>query len=249
MDEPIKDSFRRRLLRGLAFAGVRLFVPCTVLGGENVPDPKDGPLLLVSNHFSYFEAPLICSLLYHNGFYGFASPDAMSKSKFIANLYNAHPEQIILIKRGAVDRQALQRGLKALQNDWLMLFPEGGVTAESVGMAVQGESANKLEKRSYTRDPAELFPPRAGSAMLATQSQAKILPIAVWGTEKALPRAKRLRRTHVTMSIGAPLDPMTTPEGLRGRERRAHMDAMSEKIMQAIAALMPEAYRGPYRSE
>lgn len=226
---------------------LRTITSCTILGKENLPDFDDGPYLIISNHFSYLEVPLICALLYNENFYGFASPDAATRSRFIAGMYKTYEEQIILIKRGQVDRKALQKGLDALRNDkWLLLFPEGGVTQESIEMGRQGKSSAELKKRTYSRDPAVLLEPMAGSAMLATQTNAKILPIGIWGGENVEGNLKRYKRTPLTMNIGKPIGPFTTPDVVRGRERRAYLDTVSNGMMRAIADLLPEQHRGPY---
>ena len=185
--------------------------------------------------------------MYNENLFGFASPDAGERSKFVGGLYRSFSDQVILIKRGQVDRKALSRAIEVLQNNqWFVLFPEGGVTTESIEQGRQGKSSSELKKRTYSRDPAVLLEPMAGSAMLATQTKARILPIAVWGGENVERNAKRFRRTPVTMNIGKPIGPFTTPDGLRGRERRAHLDEVSHEMMRSIARLLPEEHRGAY---
>lgn len=78
---------------------------------------------------------------------------------------------------------------------------------------------------------------RDGAAFLATRANVPIVPAVVWGTEKVL---KRLR-PEVHMRIGRPY---RLPEG---RAKGPQFSEYTERIMCALAALLPEEYRGVYR--
>ena len=77
---------------------------------------------------------------------------------------------------------------------------------------------------------------RAGAAFVATRTNVPVLPAAVWGTEKILKRP----RPKVVARIGRPF---RLPEG---RAKGEQLDAYTERIMCAIAALLPEQYHGYY---
>jgi hypothetical protein len=67
-----------------------------------------------------------------------------------------------------------------------------------------------------------------------------VVPVAVWGSEKALVKGRRLpRRVPVTLQFG----PAFTPD-VAGR-RRDHQ-AVADEVGAHIAALLPPAYRGVY---
>jgi 1-acyl-sn-glycerol-3-phosphate acyltransferase len=77
---------------------------------------------------------------------------------------------------------------------------------------------------------------REGAAFLATRTNVPILPTAIWGTEKIL----RHPRPRVTVRFGKPF---RLPEG---RAKAGDLDEYTERIMCAIAALLPEQYHGIY---
>ena len=225
----------------------RVAMPYKVLGRENIPDVSEGPFMIVANHFSYFEVALIGLNFPLKKIRAFASPDTLGEFGIIDAFYKSYEEQIIYVRRGTADRDSLKAGIKALKDGlWVLIFPEGSVTEESLEVANRGESTSHLQGGYYTRESGQLIKPRSGSALMAIQTQTPVIPVAFWGTEKVEGNIRRFRRTRITMHIGKPLPPFKMPDGVRGRERRAYMDDAAEQIMQAIADLMPEEHRGPY---
>ncbi|MBN1678744.1 MAG: 1-acyl-sn-glycerol-3-phosphate acyltransferase [Anaerolineae bacterium] len=77
---------------------------------------------------------------------------------------------------------------------------------------------------------------RSGIAFLATRANVPIVPAAVWGTEKILKHP----RPRVKVRFGKPF---RLPEG---RAKGAQLDEYTERIMCALAALLPEQYHGCY---
>ncbi|MBN1202786.1 MAG: 1-acyl-sn-glycerol-3-phosphate acyltransferase [Anaerolineae bacterium] len=77
---------------------------------------------------------------------------------------------------------------------------------------------------------------RDGAAFIATRANVPIVPAAIWGTEKILKRP----RPRARVQIGKPF---RLPEG---RAKGDQLGAYTERIMCAIAALMPEQYHGYY---
>jgi 1-acyl-sn-glycerol-3-phosphate acyltransferase len=75
-----------------------------------------------------------------------------------------------------------------------------------------------------------------GAAFIATRANVPIVPCAVCGTEKVLKRPRPL----VVARIGKPF---RLPEG---RAKGDQLAEYAEKIMCAIAALLPEEYHGVY---
>lgn len=241
------DAFLRWIYRYSLLLLYKLVAPYKIEGWENLPDRNDGPYLIVANHFSYFEAPLLMALLISENFRAVAALETGGEARIIDSLYRVYDRYLILVNRGRVDRKSLNAGLQALsERKWVFLFPEGGITEEAIRLASMGLPTDQLQEGYRSRIPAVLLPARPGAAMLATRTNAKVLPIAFVGTELIEANLGRWRRTKITMRIGKPLEPMTLPEGVRGRERRAYLDMVGEKIMDAIADLMPEPYRGDY---
>ncbi len=82
----------------------------------------------------------------------------------------------------------------------------------------------------------QLLQGRAGAAFIATRADVPIVPVGVWGTEKVLKRP----RPKVTVRYGRPF---RLP---KGRAKGAQLEAYTEQIMCAIAALLPPSYHGYY---
>lgn len=75
-----------------------------------------------------------------------------------------------------------------------------------------------------------------GTAFVATRTNAPILPTAVWGTEKIFKKLRPQVRVHFGK-------PFYLPEG---RAKGEELAGYTERIMCAIAALLPEKYHGHY---
>ena len=120
----------------------------------------------------------------------------------------------IPLRRGAVDTTALRRATEALrQGAWLIVFPEGGIPAEG-----------------------EVRPFHRGAAMLAARSGAPMVPIAIVGTDDALPLGRILpRRRPVTIYIG---EPFTVPPDDRAALAQAGQTAAAQirALVQAARA-------------
>lgn len=216
-----------------------LFADIQVHGRKNIPDR--GPLIVVANHFSLFEVPLISLILpYVPVFIA-----AKELAEYILLDFVLWADNSILVRRGQFDRQALKKALDLLHKGGVLaIFPEGGITAETIAMATRGESTNHLPN---VRADAQLLPARDGTSFLAVQSKAPILPIAILGTEQMERNLKYFQRTKIKIIIGEPFGPLAVDETLRGRAKRQEMKVLSHKMMQKVAELMPEENQGFYR--
>ncbi len=84
-----------------------------------------------------------------------------------------------------------------------------------------------------------------GVAYIAEKAQVPVVPVGIAGTtDDFLKRALRGQRPTIEMRIGRPftLPPITG----RGKDRRLERQQHADRIMQEIAALLPEAYHGIY---
>ena len=84
---------------------------------------------------------------------------------------------------------------------------------------------------------------RPGTAYLAAQTGARILPVGLVGLNDVFP-LKLGKRAKIKFQIGKPFGPLKV-DG-RGRERRRQLDAHGHQIMRNIAELLPEDKRGSY---
>jgi 1-acyl-sn-glycerol-3-phosphate acyltransferase len=151
-----------------------------IYGVEKVP--QQGPLIITSNHASYFDPPLLSSCVGRPvAFMAKEELFAVPGLKQAIRLYGAYP-----VKRTSADRSALRAAIAALEQGW------------AVGIFLQG---------TRTAD-AKITEPKLGAATLAAKLQAPLLPVSLWGTEGILVKGSPFPRpVAVTVRIGTPLPP------------------------------------------
>jgi 1-acyl-sn-glycerol-3-phosphate acyltransferase len=183
--------------------------------------PKDGPLIVVANHLSNADPPLVA---------GWLTPMLGRQLQILAKagLFFWPMGPIIRrlgatpVRAGGSDIEAYRVARDVLDKGGVLcVFPEGTRSLDGV----MGEA-------------------KPGVAMLATRSAAPVLPVGVSGTDKLLGRGARFPRigARVTVRIGQPFTVTLDPS----QPRRAAMHAASDEIMRAIAALTDERHRGRY---
>lgn len=127
----------------------------TVIGEDRVP--SSGPVMLVSNHISDFDPPLIGLSLERQ--LSFFAKSELFELPVIGKIFpslNAIP-----VSRGKSDRAALKTSINALKEDrCLLIFPEG--------------SRNK-------EDVKKLQPLQQGASFIASKSEAPIVPVIIKG--------------------------------------------------------------------
>ena len=234
-------SLRRVFLLLLGRILQKIFISLTITGWENLPE--EGSLIVISNHFSLFEAPLIGLTLPTIPTYMVATE--LQSHWLVRILFSTF--DLIPVWRGQVDRGALRQAVQVLAGGGIVgIMPEGGIVPDLMTAISRGEQIHTLPLEQTARQSAQLIPARPGVAYLATRSLAQILPIAFLGTEKIIGNMKRLRRTKVQMIIGRPFGPLTLDADLRGPARRHCLDELGDVMMRHLAALMPPENRGPY---
>lgn len=233
----------RRILVFIGYLVSRLLLRLTVIGWENLP--KEGSLIVISNHFSWFDAPLLTAVLPFQPAFLIATE---SQKRWFVRFFT-YVFEGIPIWRGQVDRGALRKALDVLHKGGVLgIFPEGGIDPEMAQVVARGETVDSIYDHA-SRHSAQLTRPRMGTALLAVKSQARILPIGLLGTEKIFGNLLRFRRTDVTVLIGQPFGPLTLDQELHGKAKRQRLRKLADMIMQRIAALFPPEHRGPYRKK
>jgi 1-acyl-sn-glycerol-3-phosphate acyltransferase len=202
-----------RVIRVIINILINLLTRREYIGEENFPEP---PYILVTNHLSVFDTPILLTICPH-------TIRALVAAKHKRNpIYR--PLLVIMgsiwVRRGEVDRQALRESLTVLK--------EGGV----MGVAPEGTRA---------RGTYALQLGKTGAAYLATRANVPIVPVALSGTEHMKHNLPRLRRTDVRAVVGKPF---RLPEN--GRVRGEKLHEYTDLIMHRIAELLPEEYRGMY---
>ena len=216
--EPVSEQYApERYTRAYAITRVfvRLMMPLlggiTVIGAENIPET--GPIILAPNHRAYMDPPYL-SMATKRQLHLMAKDQLFRVPLFgpYIKAMGAFP-----VKRGVADRGAIRQAMAELKAGRVMgIFPEG------------------------TRaDAGTLLPAEKGFALIAKQTGVPIVPIALEGTDKVLPKHGGLHRAHVTATIGKP---MTAQEMLAAYPdpSKDALSIISEATMRAIAALMSE---------
>lgn len=166
-------SFMRMLLR--IFTTV--WFDLKVYGTENVP--QTGGVLLVSNHQSFLDPPLIGVQLRRKASY-LAKSGLFENPVFgwIIRNCNAFP-----VRQGEGDVGAVKETIRRLrEGHMLTVFPEGGRSEDG-----------------------ELQPILNGAALVVRKAQVPIVPIAIEGSFKAWPKHRKIwQRSPVRVLIGKP---------------------------------------------
>jgi 1-acyl-sn-glycerol-3-phosphate acyltransferase len=216
---PMLDTLRRstltyRILRCIALVIARFTSRLELVGLDNLPDKP--PYLLVTNHLSVLDLPLLLFVMPH-------TIRAFAASKHRSNLLYGpilEAADTVWVRRGEIDRQALRKALTVLER------------GEVLGVAPEGTRADE----SHALQEA-----KAGAAYIATRADVPIVPVGIVGTEKIVHNLLRLRRTRVLITFG---EPFRLPEVGHVRTQKLH--EYTDLIMSRIAELLPEAYRGVY---
>lgn len=188
-----------------------LFRP-SVVGADNIP--LTGPVLIAPIHRSNVDF----------AFSLFISP---RKVFFMAKEGVFHPALFgtLLTKLGAfpvdrtsADRESLRLSEEVLKRGQaLVLFPEG------------------TRKEGTTVEPLH-----DGAAFIASRTGAKIVPVGIAGSERAMPVGAKLPRlAKIQIVVGTPIEPPVS----EGRVSRSQITEKTEELRRELEAVYSEARR------
>jgi len=183
--------------------------------------PKDGPLIVVANHISNADPPLVA---------GWLTPRLGRQMHILAKEALFVPVVGFVLRRlgatpvrsGGSDMEAYRVARGFLdRGEILCVFPEGTRSANGV-----------------------LAEPKPGVAMLATRTGVPILPVGISGSDRFLGRGARFPRigTRITLKVGRTFT--VTPDP--ALSRRESIQEASDEIMRHVAALVDERHRGRF---
>lgn len=181
--------------------------------------PQEGPLISVANHINFLDVPIIISHLHPRPTTGLVKKENWEHPffRFLFNVWDGIP-----IDRDIMDFTAFQKAKQALdEKKILAVSPEGTRTEDG-----------------------KLIRAKSGIALLASQVDVPILPMAYWGQENFSENFKRLKRTPMMIKVGRCF--RINFEGKR-KSKELMQDA-ADAIMLEIAKLLPEKYHGVYKN-
>ena len=209
--------FSKRVVLFLIRLICNVLLSVEVRGQGNVP--HSGSLVLVSNHAHNIDVFLVP--------FGFPRwINFMAKQElfdnpmlgFIIRWCGAFP----IVRQGDIGekRETMRQAKFILESGGVLgMFPEG--KRSSSGILARG---------------------KAGPVVIAVETNAPAIPVAVSGTEKLRGISWLWKRPHIVISIGKPFTfPLT-----EGRLKRAEMKLLTDLMMNKIAMLLPESKRGIY---
>lgn len=191
-----------------------LFADYKVTGVENVPPM--GPLIVVANHQSYVDPPLLGASIPRRLW--FLAKKEIFKgpvADWFLKSYGAFP-----LGREDRDIRAYRWVLTKLQRDGVVaIFPEG------------------------TRSPGAMKHATSGVVQLALKTQAPLLPVGITGTEHL---GHFLRALHPTGRIRVNIGTVFSLPSVEGKPNKEVIESLVDTVMQRVAALLPASYQGVY---
>lgn len=144
--------------------------------------PKTGRLLVVSNHASDFDPPIVSNCVGRP--VAFMAKEELFRVpvlKQAISAYGAYP-----VKRGSADRSAMKSAVASLENGWATgLFLDGTRTSDGL-----------------------IHDPKIGAAWIAAKTQALILPVSLWGSHQIFHKGSAIPRSvPLTIRIAPPIAP------------------------------------------
>jgi 1-acyl-sn-glycerol-3-phosphate acyltransferase len=179
--------------------------------------PKQGPLIIASNHINFIEVPVVYTHLQPRDITGFVKAETW-ENPIMGSLFDLWGG--IPIQRGEADTSAIRSALEALkQSKILAIAPEG--TRSGDGKLQRGQP---------------------GVVMLAHLSDSPIIPLVYYGGEKIHQNLNRLKRTDFHIRVGEMFRLSFTEE----KTDRDLRQQVVDEIMYQMAVLLPAEYRGYY---
>jgi len=207
-------TLMNRIMNSLLKLGIRLLFK--VDDSELKQIPQSGPMIIIANHITFYEAPIYYLFLRPRRTIALAKKELWNS--FVTRKLMEWWETIPVV-RGAMDREAMRKSFQVLdEGNFFCVAPEG--TRSRSGKLKQG---------------------KAGTAFIAIKKPVPILPIAHYGIQQFSRNIRRLRRTRFVFRVG---QPFVIKESRRfSSEERQQI---TDEMMRRLAQLLPEDMRGYY---
>ena len=212
--QPLQLSERRtvtyRVCAALVSSLAKVLFRPTVIGAENIP--LEGPVLIAPIHRSNVDFALTLFISKRKAF--FMAKDSLFRVPLLGPLIThlgAFP-----IHRGSADRESMVHSEAVLQQGHaLVLFPEG-----------------------TRKEGPNVAPLHDGAMFLAARTGARVVPVGIGGSDRAMPKGAKLPRpTKIRIVVGAPIDPPSSEL----RVARSALTAKSEELRVALETVYHES--------
>ncbi|MFB9890718.1 lysophospholipid acyltransferase family protein [Planobispora takensis] len=183
--------------------------------------PREGAMIMATNHLSWLDPILIAHFLYNNGRW----PVILAKAALfkVPGLGRAVRSLLAIpVYRGSADAIRSLRAAeeRIAEGSCVMFYPEGTCTRDPNFWPMEGKT---------------------GAARMALETGVPVIPVAHWGAQEILPygsrRPRLLPRKTFRVLVGPPVDLS------KYRDRPIQADVLREAtadIMAAITALLAE---------
>jgi len=205
-----KMRFGYKFIHRMVFYALKLAFGVKVYGDDNVP--REGKLVIVSNHISEMDPPLLGSTIPREVYYAAKVGLFRGWLGKIITYLNGVP-----VRRSGSDKEAIKTLVKVLREDHaVLIFPEGTRSLDPNGMEA-----------------------KAGVGMIALMAEADLLPVRVMGTH--LWKKNFFRPGSMTVQFGhrISLQEMLDSSADRKEAYRKIADEIMRQV-QELAKELPE---------
>ncbi|MEG0133925.1 MAG: lysophospholipid acyltransferase family protein [Clostridium sp.] len=214
----------RPSIKGVVNFYLNKYANINIINSERL-DEINGPVIFIANHLSNSDGLLLNKILkkYNPYFVAGVKLNSTATSKIGLEVVN-----IIPIKAGSADVEALKRCIQAIkENKNILIFPEG----------TRSRNASMIEGKK-------------GIVLIARKANVPIVPIGIWGSEKLMPindddmGEESFCHADVNISIG---EQFLLPKFNKGEDKEEYSNKCLDTIMKSISSQLPEEYRGVYK--
>ncbi len=211
-----RPYFWRYLLTYVALFMGSILARIKIRGRHNLP--KTGPFVVACNHFSDYD-PVFFSYAIRKPISYIAASDQEIEWVFAwaPYIYGWIP-----VDRKNISPSTIKSALSVLKKKQILgIFPDGGV------------SYNLLNE------------PKNGAVFLSTLGNAPIVPMSIYGAERAWEGVFKGIRSRVCINIGKPFGPYQLSKDRQ--KKKDQLKVIGNEMMCKIASLLPENRQGPYK--
>jgi 1-acyl-sn-glycerol-3-phosphate acyltransferase len=218
----LPETLMVKLARAYAYRNIKKFANLQVSGLENLND-ADGPFLFICNHLSNADGVILNKVLEKQKIH-FVAGKKLEGNVF-TNIF-LKIVRTIPIQADSADKEAMQNIIQTVKSGSnILIFPEG--TRSRSGTMISGKK---------------------GILLIAKLTKAKIIPLGITGSEQFMPinpemDKEKFQSANVVVKIGKPFSLMKKQAE---QSKKDWEQAALDHLMQNIAVLLPESYRGVY---